>query len=104
MAVPPQLIPRVFHWVWLGGRRMPDEYVEFRRSWVRHHPDWQFVVWDETTLPPLRNHEWFEQADSWSQKVDIASFEILHRHGGVYLDTDFECLKDIEPLLGGLDV
>jgi hypothetical protein len=99
----PLLIPRTFHYVWLGGRPMPDEFVEFRRTWARHHPGWQIAVWDESTLPRLRNQHWFDQAETWSMKVDIASFELLHRHGGVYLDTDFECLRDIEPLLGGLD-
>jgi hypothetical protein len=107
MAVPPQpsplLIPRTFHWVWLGGKKMPDEFVAFRRSWARLHPDWQIIVWDEASLPPLRNQQWFDQLPTWSQKVDLASFEILHRHGGVYLDTDFECFRNIEPLLRGLD-
>jgi len=103
-AAPALLIPRVFHWVWLGGKPMPDEFVEFRRTWAQHHPDWQFCVWDETTLPPLRNQRWFDHVESWSEKVDIASHELLYRHGGVYLDTDFECLRNIEPLLEGVDV
>jgi glycosyl transferase-like sugar-binding protein len=101
---PALLIPKTFHFVWLGGKRMPAEFVEFRRTWADHHPDWQIAVWDESTLPRLRNQEWFDRAESWSQKVDIASFELLHRHGGIYLDTDFECLKNIEGLLGGVDV
>ncbi len=25
-----------------------------------------------------------------------------HRHGGVYADLDFECLRSLDPLLGGL--
>jgi hypothetical protein len=99
-----QRIPRTFHWVWLGGKPMPEEFVAFRRTWAEHHPDWQFCVWDESTLPPLRNQRWFDHVQSWSQKVDIVSFELLHRHGGIYLDTDFECLRNIEPLLDGVDV
>jgi hypothetical protein len=102
-AAPGLLVPRTFHFVWLGGKPMPAEFVEFRRTWARHHPEWQVIVWDESTLPVLRNQHWFDHGVSWSQKVDIASFELLHRHGGVYLDTDFECLRNIEPLLAGLD-
>jgi hypothetical protein len=101
---PALLLPKTFHFVWLGGKRMPAEFVDFRRTWADHHPDWQIAVWDESTLPRLRNQHWFDRAESWSQKVDIASFELLHRHGGIYLDTDFECLKNIESLLGGIDV
>ena len=31
-------------------------------------------------------------------------FEILYKYGGVYTDTDFECLRSIEPLLEGVDI
>jgi mannosyltransferase OCH1-like enzyme len=36
-------------------------------------------------------------------KADIARYEVIYTHGGVYLDTDFKCLRNIEPLLEGAD-
>jgi hypothetical protein len=30
-------------------------------------------------------------------------YEVLHRHGGVYVDTDVECLRPLTPLLRGID-
>jgi mannosyltransferase OCH1-like enzyme len=32
-------------------------------------------------------------------KSDILRYEVLHKLGGVYVDFDFLCLKNIEPLL-----
>ena len=38
-----------------------------------------------------------------AERADILRLELLHRHGGVYLDADFECLQPIDPLLEGVD-
>ena len=95
------LIPKVFHRIWLGGP-LPDEYVAFGESFQRCHPQWQMILWDETNLPPLRNQQAFAAATSLAQKADIARYELLYRQGGIYLDTDFECRKSLEPLLDGV--
>ena len=38
-----------------------------------------------------------------AQKADVLRYEVLYAHGGVYLDTDVEYLRNIEPLLAGCD-
>jgi FkbM family methyltransferase len=81
---------------------MPQEFVEFGESWRRHHPDWQLILWTEANLPRLRNQAHFDAATSLAQKADIARYELLFEHGGVYLDCDFECLRPIDPLLEGV--
>ena len=32
-------------------------------------------------------------------RADLLRYAILHRHGGLYCDLDFECLRSVEPLL-----
>jgi mannosyltransferase OCH1-like enzyme len=73
-----------------------------RETWSRHHPDWQMRLWREADLGWLRNQTLFERATSYEQKADIARYEIIGRYGGVYLDTDMECLRPIDGLLVGL--
>ena len=34
---------------------------------------------------------------------DILRYEILYQYGGLYVDIDFECLKNFDPLLKGLN-
>jgi hypothetical protein len=42
-----------------------------------------------------------EAPDDWLRwRADIARLEILYRFGGVYVDTDTECLRPLDPLLG----
>ena len=95
-----QLIPRVFHRIWLGRNPLPQQFVEFGDTWARWHPGWEMRLWSDADLPPLINWACFEDARTPAQKSDIARYEILYRYGGVYVDTDFECLRSIEPLLG----
>jgi mannosyltransferase OCH1-like enzyme len=93
----------VFHHIWLGGARLSPEAAAFREGWRAHHPEWDLVLWTDEDLPAFRNQAWFSQATSLAQKADIARYEILLAHGGVYLDTDFECLRNLEPVLDGVE-
>lgn len=69
------------------------------------------TLWTEDTLPVLRNQDLYDRAPDlvpsrlvWRFRSNLVRYEILHRHGGVYLDTDFEALKPIEPYIDGLDL
>ena len=96
-------IPKRFHRIWFGGP-MPDDFAAYGETWLRHHPGWRMDTWNEENLPRLRNQRLFDQAATPAEKADIARYELLSRFGGVYLDTDFECLRNIEELLPGVDV
>lgn len=93
------LIPRVIHRVWLGDAPMPDEFRRFGETWAAQHPEWELKLWRDEDLPPLRNRALFDAATTLAAKADIVRYELLLAHGGLYVDTDFECLRPIEPLL-----
>lgn len=38
------------------------------------------------------------------KKADFCRFLYMHRYGGVYVDLDFVCLKNLSPLLRGYDI
>jgi mannosyltransferase OCH1-like enzyme len=90
------------HRIWLGGD-LPWDAREFGESWERHCPGWEIRTWRDWNLPPLANQDAFDAARHPAQKADLARFELLLRFGGVYVDTDVESLKPIEPLLDGID-
>ena len=43
----------------------------------------------------MKNKLAFSQASNWGMKSDILRYEILMKYGGVYVDTDYECLINI---------
>jgi hypothetical protein len=66
-------------------------------------------LWGGDDLPPLRNRGLYDRADelcpglSGQLRSDIVRYELLEQFGGVWIDTDFECLKPIDGLLDGVD-
>lgn len=39
-------IPKIIHHIWIGSH-LPKYAKEFRRSWIKHHPDWTFIYWTD---------------------------------------------------------
>ena len=96
------LIPRIFHQIWVGPDPLPEEFVAYRQTWLDHHPGWRLELWTDENLPPageLRRPEAAERLRAPWERGDIFRIEILWRMGGVHVDTDFECLRSIEPLI-----
>jgi mannosyltransferase OCH1-like enzyme len=97
------VIPRVFHRIWLGTDPMPEEFVRWGETWAEHHPDWTMELWTEDHLPELRDRAAFDRGRNHSERSNVLRYELLFHHGGVYIDTDMECLRSIEPLLDGVE-
>jgi mannosyltransferase OCH1-like enzyme len=95
------VIPRTIHHIWLGPDPLPDDHRPWIDSWRRHHPKWEHRLWTEENLPedPIRP-EILERLRAPVERADILRLEILYRHGGVYVDTDLECLRPLDDLLG----
>jgi mannosyltransferase OCH1-like enzyme len=98
------LIPRTIHHIWVGPDRLPNEHRAWVKSWRRHHPDWEHRLWTEEDLPedPIRP-EVLERLRAPVERSDILRLELLYRYGGVYVDTDLECLRPLDGLLDGED-
>lgn len=94
------LVPKVFHRIWLGGQE-PLEFRQFGQTWLDHHPGWVLKTWTEETLPPSRYPDILRRCATLSQRANVIRYELLLDHGGVYVDADFECRKNIEPLIRG---
>ncbi len=94
------LVPRIFHQIWLGPDPFPDEYAAYQQTWLSRHPGWQLRFWTEDRLPDdLRRPEAAERLRAPAERANILRLEVLWREGGVYVDTDFKCLRSIEPLI-----
>jgi hypothetical protein len=99
----PMRIPQVLHRVWLGTDPLPPEQAEFGTTWKRHHPDWEMRVWTDADLPSLLDDAIVARGRSFSEVCDLVRYEVLRRHGGVYVDTDVECLRPLDGLLAGVE-
>jgi mannosyltransferase OCH1-like enzyme len=92
-------IPQKIHFIWLGSE-LPTQYQYNVTTWAKHHPNWEIILWKDADIERfgLRNQKLFDAAENYGEKSDIARYEIIHREGGLYVDTDCFCLKSFEPL------
>lgn len=99
------MIPKIFHQIWINkdSPELPEKFRAYRDGWLALHPDWEYKLWnlDNLDFTPQRM-DLISSAPNYAQMADVLRYEILLRHGGIYLDTDFECLRNIDPILVGV--
>lgn len=99
------MIPRILHHVWPGRDPLRPAYAAWRAGWIRHHPDWSLVFWrtgapgtgDDLGDPGLRRL--LAPPYGVVPRADVLRWYALATWGGVYADTDVECLRSFEDLL-----
>lgn len=92
------MIPKIFHQIWLNGE-MPNPHKYLRDHMLELHPDWEYKLWTEENRPHLFNEEVYAFFERYMFKSDILRYEVLLKYGGVYVDTDYLFLKNIDCLL-----
>lgn len=95
----PTRIPRILH------RTVPAETSEQVEAWWAEfqglHPGWEF----RTHRDPMDPKDWPLTGDLWdrcangAQKAGLIRLECLVTHGGVYVDSDVQPFRSLEPLL-----
>jgi mannosyltransferase OCH1-like enzyme len=92
------LIPKKIHQVWIGPSPLPEKFKWMMKTWQEKHPDWEYKLWTNEDLESfnLENKVVYDQFTNWGAKSDIFKYEIVYRHGGVYIDIDFECIKPLD--------
>lgn len=95
------IIPKVIHYCWFGGKEIPEKNRKWMASWKRFCPDYEIVEWNENNYDISKNKYMWEayQAKKWGFVPDYARLDIIYNHGGIYLDTDVEIIRNLDELL-----
>ena len=92
-------IPKKVHMIWLGSS--PPEFVRTMfESWKKFHPLLAVKLWtnEDVVSFHLKNQGAYDKAKNWGEKSDIFRYEILEREGGIYVDSDFECIRPFDDI------
>lgn len=92
-------IPHISHQIWIGNEQMPKQFQEWRNRFIKLHPKWEYILWNNENIVELEAEELLEECESYAEKSDVLRLLVVAKYGGVYFDIDFECLKPITPLL-----
>ena len=95
-------IPKVIHYCWFGGNEIPEHDRKCIESWKKFCPDYEIIQWNEENYDlnkaPLYVRQAYE-AKKWAFVTDYVRLEVVYDHGGIYMDTDVELLKNLDSLL-----
>lgn len=97
------MIPKVIHYVWVGGKPLTPLAKQCIASWRQFLPDYKLKLWNESNLPKhVLDHPYVAAMygkQKWAFVSDYVRFWALDQEGGIYLDTDTEVLKSFDSLL-----
>lgn len=109
------MIPKIIHYVWLGGNPFPELVQKCINSWHMRMPEtegWIYKEWNEQTIAeycsvnalphPIAGNTYCKEAyeaKKYAFVSDYIRLWALEREGGVYMDTDVEVLRPFSPLL-----
>ena len=95
-------IPKMIHYCWFGGKPKPPLAEKCIQSWKKHCPDYEIREWNEhnfdISAAPLYVRQAYE-ARRWAFVSDYVRLRALTELGGVYMDTDVEVIKPLDPYL-----
>src|SRR5262245_52745041 len=94
------MIPRTIHYCWFGSESQSQLIRKCLASWRTFMPDCAIKLWDETNSPLGGDYARAAYAqEEWSRLTNFVRFHALYTEGGIYLDTDVEMLRSLDPLL-----
>lgn len=97
---PAKTIPKIIHYIWVGGKPLSPMAELCLASWKKNLPDYELRLWNELNSP--MNHPYVQEMyaqKKWAFVSDYIRFWALKNEGGVYLDTDMEVLQPLDALV-----
>ena len=94
-------IPKVIHYCWFGRGELHRLAEKCIQSWKKYCPDYEIVCWNEDNFDINQNKYAREayEAGKWAFVSDYVRLKVLYDEGGIYLDTDVELIKPLDPLI-----
>lgn len=101
---PRSQIPKVIHQTW-KTEELPERWRASRQQCMDLHPDYEHILWTDAKSRAFiaEHYSWFLPTfDAYPyaiQRADAIRYFVLHRYGGIYMDLDMGCARNLDPLL-----
>ena len=95
------MIPKIIHCCWFGGKPLTKEIQKYIETWKKFCPDYKLCIWTESNFDINQNQYCKEAyiAKKWAFVSDYVRLKVLYDYGGIYLDTDIELVKGLNPFI-----
>lgn len=96
-------IPKIIHYIWLGGGKLDGLSQRCVNSWHEILPDYRIVRWDEkNSAGMIMSNDYAREAYAAKKYAFVSDYlrlRILFHKGGIYMDTDVEVIKPLDKFL-----
>lgn len=109
-------IPKIIHQVWMDkvewdNTEPPAKYTSrgFPQSWKELNPDFKYIFWNKRMIyalfdsPELKKYKPFFfgrlRKKGHMTQCDFARYAIMYMIGGIYMDLDFKCVKNVSKMI-----
>ena len=101
-------ISNIIHQIWFQGKDNINKepykscYNNCRVKFKKW--GWEHIIWDEKSIDKLfkkypKYQKIYNSLPMTIQKIDVAKYMIMYHYGGVYVDMDMDCIKNIRELI-----
>lgn len=94
-------IPRIIHYVWVGGKEKPNDIKRCMKTWNKHLKCYKIIEWNESNFD-IDSHPFVKAAyaaKKWAYVSDYIRMYAIYNYGGIYLDTDVLVLDNFDNFL-----
>lgn len=94
-------IPKIIHYVWVGGNAKPHDIKKCMHTWLKHLKGYEIKEWNETNFD-INSHPFLAaayKAQKWAFVSDYIRAYVIYHEGGIYLDTDVILLDNFDKYL-----
>ncbi|MCI2255192.1 glycosyl transferase [Domibacillus sp. PGB-M46] len=94
-------IPKIIHYCWFGKGQKPKAVIECINSWKKQLPDYRIIEWNENNFD-INSNKYVQKAylsKKYAFVSDYVRLHALYHHGGIYMDTDVEVIKNLDAFL-----
>ena len=80
---------------------MPEDNLKCIESWKKFLPDYKLMLWNEDNydVNSIKFTRQAYQKKKYAFVIDPVRLQLLREHSGIWLDTDIEIIKNLDPLL-----
>ena len=95
------MIPKIIHYIWVGGKEKPNDIKRCMSTWGKHLDGYEIIEWNESNFD-INHHPFVKaayEAKKWAYVSDYIRAYAIYNYGGIYLDTDILLLDNFELFL-----
>ena len=96
------MIPKIIHQTWKDNK-IPDNWIDAVESCKLN--GYKYILWTDKTMEEfVKNnyqnfYQYYKSYKYTIQKCDAFRYLVLYKYGGIYLDMDIVCKKNLDNLL-----